>query len=50
MSYEVFDVFKTKQDDLSLTNQDTNNLRIVTLITCDSIDDSFRIVVKAKEA
>lgn len=49
INYAVYDVFKIKQDDLSPTIQDTNDLRIITLITCDSVNDSFRVVVKAKE-
>ena len=47
--YEIYDIYKVKQTDMSCISQDTNNLKIVTLITCDSIDDSFRTVVKAKE-
>lgn len=49
LEYEVYDTKKIKQTDLSCTNQNTNGLRKVTLITCDSFDDSFRTIVKAKE-
>ena len=36
-------------NDLSCTSQDTNGLRIITLITCDTVNDSYRTVVKAEE-
>lgn len=49
INYEVYDVYKTKQTDLSCINQDTNDLKIITLITCDSNNDSFRTIVKARE-
>lgn len=49
LNYEVYDIYKLEQSDLSCISQDTNNLKIVTLITCDSINDNYRTVVKAKE-
>lgn len=49
IEYEIYDIYKAKQTDMSCISQDTRNLRVITLITCDSIDDSFRTVVKAKE-
>ncbi len=48
-NYEIYSVYKIKQTDMSCISQDTNNLKILTLITCDNLNDSFRIVVKAKE-
>ena len=30
-------------------NQNTHNKKIITLVTCDSIDNNFRTIVKAKE-
>lgn len=47
--YEVYNVYKAKQTDTSCIDQKTDGLKIVTLITCDSINDNFRVVVKAKE-
>ena len=49
LDYEIYDIYKTKQTDLSCTNQDTKSLKVVTLITCDSFDDSMRYIIKAKE-
>ncbi len=49
IQYEVYAVYKVEQTDISCINQNTNGLKIVTLITCDSINDSLRIIVKAKE-
>ncbi len=49
IKYEVYRIYKLKQDDLSCLSQNTNYLRIITLITCDNIDDSYRTIVKAKE-
>ena len=49
INYEVYEIYKSKQNDLSCINQNTNELKIVTLVTCDSFDDSFRIIIKAKE-
>lgn len=49
LEYEAYDIKKANQNDLSCINQDTNGLREITLITCDSSNDNFRIIVKAKE-
>ena len=49
LNYEVYDVSKVKPSDLSPTTQDTNNLRIITLVTCDTNNDNYRTIVKAKE-
>ena len=49
LEYEIYNIYKVKHDDMSCINQDTNGLRIITLITCDNIDDNFRIIVVAKE-
>lgn len=49
VEYKVYDIYKAKQNDLSCINQDTNGLRIITLITCDTMDDNYRTIVKAKE-
>lgn len=47
--YIVYDVYKTLSTDLECINQDTNGEKIVTLITCDSINNNYRTIVKAKE-
>ena len=49
IDYKIYDIYTLEQTDLSCINQNTNNLRIVTLITCDNINDNFRTIVKAKE-
>lgn len=49
IKYEVYSIYKTEQSDTSCVNQDTKGSKIITLITCDSINDNIRIVVKAKE-
>lgn len=47
--YKVYDIYRVEPNDLSCINQDTNGLRIITLITCDTANDKFRTVVKAEE-
>ncbi len=49
LEYETYDIKKANQNDLSCINQATNSLREITLITCDSSNDNFRIIVKARE-
>ena len=47
--YEIYDKYKISDTDLSCLEQDFYNLKTVTLITCDDIDNHKRLVVKAKE-
>lgn len=47
--YVVYNVYKTHSKDFECVNQNTNGNRIVTLVTCDSINNNYRIIVKAKE-
>lgn len=49
LEYEVINVSKTNQNDLSCTSQETNGLKMITLVTCDNFDDNSRIIVVAKE-
>jgi len=49
IEYKVYDIYKSEQNDLSCTNQNTDNLKVITLITCDNINDNFRTIIKAKE-
>ena len=46
--YTIYDMYEIKPSDTSCTTQDTNNLRIVTLITCNNVNGK-RLVVQAKE-
>ena len=46
--YSIYDMYEIKSNDISITSQDTNNLRIVTLITCNNVNGK-RLVVQAKE-
>lgn len=48
LDYKIYEISEVKADDLSCTNQDTNNLRIVTLITCNTLKGT-RVIIKAKE-
>ena len=47
--YVVYDVYTDSYNNLDSIRQDTNNLRIITLVTCDSMDNKYRTIVKAKE-
>ena len=47
--YVVYDVYTTLSTDLECINQNTNGEKIITLITCDSINNNYRTIVKAKE-
>ncbi len=46
--YTIYDMYEIRPSDTSCTSQDTNNLRIVTLITCNNVNGK-RLVVQAKE-
>lgn len=48
VTYSVYDSFETDYNDLTCTNQNTNNLREITLVTCNNIKNKRRII-KAKE-
>lgn len=45
--YKIYDIYETKYNDLSCTNQNTNGTKEITLITCNNINGN-RIVVKAR--
>ena len=49
LDYIVYDFYVSSADDIRSINQDTNGEKIVTLITCDSIDNHYRTIIKAKE-
>lgn len=46
--YSVFDKYEVNVNDLSCTNQDVGNKKIITLITCNNVNGK-RTVVKAVE-
>ena len=48
-NYVVYKTYTTSANDIDCINQNTNNKRFVTLITCDNVDNHFRTIVKAKE-
>lgn len=48
IEYKIFDKYETSPTDTSCTSQDTNNLRIVTLVTCNNVNGK-RLVIKAQE-
>lgn len=48
ITYEIYDIYEAKSDDTSCTFQDTNNKRIVTLVTCNNVNGK-RLVLHAKE-
>lgn len=48
VEYIIYNTFETNYEDISCINQDTNNKKEITLITCNNIKDT-RTVIKAKE-
>lgn len=48
VDYEIYEVYETKSDDTSCTFQNTDGLRIVTLVTCNNVNGK-RLVIHAKE-
>lgn len=49
IDYVVYDNYTANSKDLSPIRQDTNGLRIITLVTCDSFNNHYRTIIKAKE-
>lgn len=49
LDYIVYETYKTNADDLTCISQETNNKKVITLITCDNINANNRIIVKAQE-
>lgn len=47
-NYSVYKKYEILPNDISCTSQETNNLRIVTLITCNNVNGK-RLVLQAKE-
>lgn len=48
INYSIYEKYETYPEDTSCTFQETNNARIVTLITCSDIN-SKRLIIHAKE-
>ena len=47
-TYSIYDIYETEPDNISCLFQNTNGLRIVTLITCNNVNGK-RLVIHAKE-
>lgn len=47
--YEIYKKFEVDANDLSCTNQDVGNTKMVTLLTCDNSNQNRRIVIHSKE-
>ena len=48
VNYIIYDKYETSSNDLSCLNQETNNKREITLITCNTLKNT-RHIIKAKE-
>ena len=48
LEYIIYDIREINYNDLSCTNQETNNLKIVTLITCNNVTGN-RLCITAQE-
>ena len=48
ISYVIYDKYETYYNDISCINQDTNNSRELTLVTCNNLNGN-RFIIKAKE-
>lgn len=48
INYSIYEKYETSPTDTSCTFQDTNNLKIVTLVTCNNVNGK-RLVIHAKE-
>ena len=48
LDYMVYDTYKSDSTNLDCINQNTNNKKIVTLITCNRFDNHYRTIIKAE--
>ncbi len=48
LDYSIYNIYETSSNDISCTSQNTNNTRIVTLITCNNVNGK-RLIIQAKE-
>lgn len=49
IEYIVFDIYETNPDDISCTTQDTNNNKIITLLTCNNVNGKRLVVVAIEQ-
>ena len=49
VDYVVYKVYNIDSKDTECMSQKTNKSRVITLVTCDTLDNNFRTIVKAKE-
>lgn len=49
IDYSVYDKYEVNYDNLDCLSQDTNGNKEITLITCNNVNDTKRIIVKAIE-
>ena len=47
--YEVYNKYEVNFNDLTCTSQKVYNKKIITMITCDNINDLKRLVIHAKQ-
>ena len=47
--YEVYSKYEVNSNDLTCTNQNVNNKKIITLITCDNISGAKRLIIHANQ-
>ena len=47
LDYIVYEKYETNSNDISCTSQETNNLKVVTLVTCNNFNGN-RLIIKAK--
>ena len=48
MVYQIFEKYEVLYNDTNCINQNTANKKIVTLITCNNLDNLKRLIIKAK--
>ena len=47
--YEVYSKFEVKFNDLTCTSQEVYKQKFITLITCDNVNNSKRLIIQAKQ-
>ena len=48
MVYQIFEKYEVLYNDTNCISQNTANKKIVTLITCNNLDNLKRLIIKAK--
>ena len=48
INYKIYDKYETTYDNTSCTFQETNGLKLITLVTCNNVNGK-RLVIHAKE-